>query len=158
LVVPSHYRESNLQLLLGIAKACQLEVKGLVNKAVVALQSQAPADGDYWHFDVQLHQTVCSRVHVSGGLLKLGDIEILSDVGIHLMQEALLKGLQNNFIQNSRFDPLHDAATEQQLFDQLAPIAMQLSEAGKASVGLEHQGRLHNATLDNKYLLPQQNN
>lgn len=149
-VVPSHYRESNLQLLLGIAKACQLEVKGLVNKAVVAMQNQAKANGEYWHFDVQLHQTVCSRIKLSDGLVKLDEVEILSDVGIHLMQEALLKGLQNNFIQNDRFDPLHDAATEQQLFDQLATIAMQLADSGKASVGLEHQGRLYNTTLDNK--------
>lgn len=150
LIVPSHYRESNLQLLLGISKACHLEVKGLVNKAIVALQNQVRNDGEYCHFDVQLHQTVCSRILLSDGLLKLGDVEILSDVGIHLMQEALLKGLQNNFIQNDRFDPLHDAATEQQLFDQLASIAMQLTDSGKASVALQHQGRLHNTTLDNK--------
>ncbi len=150
LIVPSHYRQSNLQLLLGIAKACQLNVKGLANKAIVALQDQVKENGEYWHFDVQLHQTVCSRVLVRNGLLKLGDIEILNDVGIHLMQEALLKGLQNNFIQNDRFDPLHDAATEQQLFDQLASIATQLAENGKASVDLQHQGRLHNTTLDSK--------
>ncbi|MFT6407990.1 MAG: hypothetical protein ACJAQ6_001406 [Arenicella sp.] len=150
LVVPSHYRESNLQLLLGIAKACKLEVKGMVNKAVVALHNRVQAGGEYWHFDVQLHQTVCSRVSVENGLVTLGEIEILSDVGIHLMQEALLKGLQNNFIQNDRFDPLHDAATEQQLFDQLPNIAMQLAQSGKASVGLEHQSRLHNTTLDSK--------
>jgi len=150
LVVPSHYRESNLQLLLGIAKACQLEVVGLTNKAVVALQNYRHKDGDYWHFDVQLHQTICSRISVGNGVVKLGDVEILSDVGIHLMQEALLKGLQNNFIQNDRFDPLHDAATEQQLFDQLPSIAAQLSENGKASIGLQHQGRLHNTTLDSK--------
>ncbi len=150
LVVPSHYRESNLQLLLGIAKACQLEIKGLVNKAVVALQNQVHKDGSYWHFDVQLHQTVCSRIEINDRLVKLGEVEILSDVGIHLMQEALLKGLQNNFIQNDRFDPLHDAVTEQQLFDQLPAIAMQLSDSGKASVGLQHQSRLHNTTLDSK--------
>jgi hypothetical protein len=99
---------------------------------------------------VQLHQTVCSRISVSDDLVKLGEIEILSDVGIHVMQEALLKGLQNNFIQNDRFDPLHDAATEQQLFDQLPSIAMQLAESGKASISLQHQSRLHTTTLDAK--------
>jgi hypothetical protein len=150
LVVPSHYRESNLQLLLGIAKACQLEIKGLLNKAVLALQNELQADGEFWHFDVQLHQTVCSRIRRATGLVSLVEVEILSDVGIYLMQEALLKGLQNNFIRNDRFDPLHDAATEQQLFDQLPNIAMQLADTGKASVGLEHQSRLHNTTLDAK--------
>jgi len=150
LVVPSHYQESNLQLLLGIAKASQLQIKGLVNKAVVALRDRVHANGEYWHFDVQLHQTVCSRIDVANGLVSLGEVEVLSDVGIHLMQEALLRGLQNNFIQNDRFDPLHDAATEQQLFDQLPNIAMQLADSGKASVGLQHQKRKHNTTLDSK--------
>ncbi|MFT6032333.1 MAG: hypothetical protein ACI854_000862 [Arenicella sp.] len=150
LVVPSHYQESNLQLLLGIAKACQLDVKGLVNKAVVALHNQLQAGAECWHFDVQLHQTVCSRVSVKDGQATLGEIQVLTDVGIHLMQEALLKGLQNNFIQNDRFDPLHDAATEQQLFDQLPSIAMQLAKSGKAKVGLQHQSRLHNTTVDSK--------
>jgi len=150
LVVPSHYREANLQLLLGIAKSCGLTVVGLVNKAVAAFANAGLSDGEYRHIDVQLHQTVCSNVTVSNGIVKLGDIDVLSDVGIHLMQEALLKGLQSNFIQNDRFDPLHDAATEQQLFDQLAGIAENIAESGKASIALEHQSRLHNSVIDDK--------
>lgn len=150
LVVPSHYREANLQLLLGVAKACGLEVVGLVNKAVVALANTGASDGEYCHIDVQLHQTVCSNITIAGGLAKLGEVDVLSDVGIHLMQEALLKGLQSNFIQNDRFDPLHDAATEQQLFDQLASIASNIAKSGKASIALEHQSRLHNSVIDDK--------
>ena len=150
LVVPSHYREANLQLLLGISKASGLDVVGLANKAVVALHGQGLSDGSYSHIDVQLHQTVCSNILVENGVAKLGEIDVLSDVGIHLMQEALLKGLQSNFIQNDRFDPLHDAATEQQLFDQLSNIAKSINESGKASVGLEHQGRLYNTVVDDK--------
>ncbi len=150
LVVPSHYREANLQLLLGVAKACGLDVVGLINKAVVALANTEVADGEYCHIDVQLHQTVCSNITIANGLAKLGDVDVLSDVGIHLMQEALLKGLQSNFIQNDRFDPLHDAATEQQLFDQLAGIANNIAKSGKASIALEHQSRLHNSVIDDK--------
>ena len=150
LVVPSHYREANLQLLLGVAKACGLEVVGLVNKAVVALANTGAVDGEYCHIDVQLHQTVCSNITIANGIAKLGDVDVLSDVGIHLMQEALLKGLQSNFIQNDRFDPLHDAATEQQLFDQLASIANNIAKSGKASIALEHQSRLHNSVIDDK--------
>lgn len=150
LVVPSHYREVNLQLLLGVAKACGLNVVGLVNKAVVALANAGVPDGEYRHIDVQLHQTVCSNITIANGVAKRGDVDVLSDVGIHLMQEALLKGLQSNFIQNDRFDPLHDAATEQQLFDQLASIANNIDKSGKASIALEHQSRLHNSVIDDK--------
>lgn len=150
LVVPSHYRSSNLQLLLGIAKSSKINVYGLVNKAVLALHKQVTSSGDYLHLDVQLHQTVISQLNVNDGMMSLGEVEVLQDVGIHAMQEALLKALQNNFIQNDRFDPLHDAETEQQLFDQLPEIAQQIAESGKASVGLQHQGRMHSTSMDSK--------
>lgn len=150
LVVPSHYREANLQLLLGVAKSSGLEISGLVNKAILALSSHAATESDYLHVDVQLHQTVVSAVKVEGGLIKLGSVDVLQDVGIHTMQEALLKGLQQNFIRNDRFDPLHDAATEQQLFDQLSDIALQINESGKANIGLQHQGRIHSSSIDAK--------
>lgn len=148
LFIPSHYQESQLQLLLGVAKACDLSVLALVNKAVAELSRHALADGEYLHIDVQLHQTVCATVAVESGEYTLVDVQILQDVGIHLMQEALLHGLQNIFIQDDRFDPLHDAATEQQLFNQLPTIAMSLSVSGNVNIGVEHQSRLHNISLE----------
>lgn len=150
LVVPSHFRAENLQLLLGVAKACGLQIKGLLNKAVLCLSSQKLSDGDYTHHDVQLHQTVTSTLNVSNGLIKLGDVQITQDVGIHLMQETLLKGLQNSFIRSDRFDPLHDAGTEQQLFDQLSQVAEQLEADGKANIGISHNGKRHNTSIDAK--------
>jgi len=150
LVVPSHYRAENLQLLLGVAKACGLAVKGLLNKASLALSASNVVDGDYTHMDVQLHQAVSSKISVRDGMVTLGDVDLIQDVGIHLMQEALLKGLQNNFIQNDRFDPLHDAHTEQQLFDQIPKIAEQIASGGKANIGVEHHGKLHSTSVDIK--------
>lgn len=150
LVVPSHYRAENLQLLLGVAKASGLQVSGLINKAVLCLSASNIADGDYTHHDVQLHQAVTSRLSVSDGMVKLGDVESVQDVGIHLMQETLLKGLQNSFIQSDRFDPLHDASTEQQLFDQLSEIAEQVASSGKANVVVEHHGKRHSTSIDAK--------
>lgn len=147
-LVPSHYQESQLQLLLGVAQACQISVSALVNKAVAELSKRALSDGVYRHIDVQLHQSVSSTITVLNGQCSLTDVQIAQDVGIHLMQEALLHGLQNIFIQDDRFDPLHDAATEQQLFDQLAVIANALTASGNANIGVEHQSRLHSISLE----------
>lgn len=148
LVIPSHYQESQLQLLLGVAQACELSILSLVNKAVVELSNHDLANGDYKHVDVQLHQTVCSNVSIADGRVTLTDVAMLPNVGIHLMQEALLHGLQSKFIQDDRFDPLHDAATEQQLFDQLPSIAMGLNASGSANIGVEHQSRLHSISVE----------
>ena len=59
-VVPSHYQQQNLQLLLGIADSSGLTTQGLINKAVMITQHHAHQDGDYLHIDLQLYQTVCS--------------------------------------------------------------------------------------------------
>ena len=150
LVVPSHYQAANLQLLLGIAKSCGLRVNGLINKAVLALQGQLERDGKFLHTDVQLHQTVCSEVVSSHGKVKLEDIEILHEVGLQMMQDSLLKAIQNRFISSDRFDPLHYAETEQQLFDQLPHLAKQLAREAKANVSVTHHGRQHATSIDNK--------
>ena len=149
LVVPSHYQESQLQLLLGVASACELNVVALVNKAVAELSKLTLADGEYRHVDVQLHQAVCSTVLIANGVARLSDVSVMQDVGVHQMQEALLHGLQSKFIQDDRFDPLHDAATEQQLFDQLPAIGAKLSLSGNANIGVEHQSRLHSISIEN---------
>jgi hypothetical protein len=150
LVVPSHYQSSNLQLLLGIAKSLGLNVISLFNKAALAIRGSAPQAGDFLHLDVQLHQTVASRVSVRNGLIKLGDVEVLQSTGIHSMQDALLKTMQSSFIQNDRFDPLHYAETEQQLFDQLGEVAAQIASNAKASIAVQYQSRLYTTGLDGK--------
>ena len=147
-VVPSHYHEANLQLLLGISQSCGIGVSAMVNKAVLALSGKTEVAGVYRHIDVQLHQTVLSHLQTRGGNLVLTSVDVISDVGMHLIQEALLKGLQTRFIQSDRFDPLHNAQTEQQLFDQLPEIAQQISGAGKANIALDHQGQLHATSIE----------
>jgi hypothetical protein len=155
LVVPSHYQSANLQLLLGICKASNLQVNGVVNKAVLALQQNISEVGHYLHIDVQLHQTVCSEVIAkvdSSGVasIALGEIEILHEIGLQPMQDALLKGIQQRFILSDRFDPLHYAETEQQLFDQLPELASTLRDQGKANISVQHQGRQHATSIDLK--------
>ena len=148
-IVPSHYQSDNLQLLLGIASAAGIESRGLVNKAVVITQHCARSDGKYIHIDVQLHQTVCSWVEVLNGVARLQDVDVLVDVSIQGIQDALLKFMQQSFIQGDRFDPLHYAATEQQLFDQLLPTAQSLGNDGKAMVVVQHSTHSYNIAIDN---------
>ena len=104
----------------------------------------------YLHVDVQLHQTVCSEVTARGGRATLGKIEILHEVGLHAMQDSLLKAIQNRFILSDRFDPLHYAETEQQLFDQLSSLAEGLADDGKSNIVVQHQGRQHGTSIDLK--------
>jgi len=150
LVVPSHYQSSNLQLLLGIAQSLEINVTAIVNGALLSLNNKLNSDGRVVHLDVQLHQTVVSFIDVSSGIAKLGDVEIIQGVGIQAMYDGLLKTLQTHFIQNDRFDPLHNAETEQQLFDNLSDIALQVNQSAKTVVNVEFQGQLYSTSIDDK--------
>jgi len=149
-IVPSHYQKTNLQLLLGIAKACGLNSRGLVNKAVYALHQSTDKDANYLHIDMQLHQTVCSEVLVKGGQASLGKIEVLHELGLQTIQDDLLRTIQNRYIQSDRFDPLHHADTEQQLFDLLPSLATELARSGKANISVERGGQQHVTSIDSK--------
>jgi hypothetical protein len=69
------------------------------------------------------------------------------------MQDSLLKAIQQRFVQSDRFDPLHYAETEQQLFDQLTHLSDAVHKEGKASVVVEHLGRQHATNIDIKQWL-----
>lgn len=150
-VVPSHYQAANLQLLLGIASAVGLTVVGLINKAVFA--AYQTASQTHLHIDVQLHQTVCSEVLLENDGWSLGKVEILHEIGLQNMQDALLRAIQQRFVHSDRFDPLHYAETEQQLFDQLASLSDLVHQQGKANVLVEHLGRQHATSIDIKQWL-----
>lgn len=147
-VIPSHYQKENLQLLVGIAQSCGLKVEGIVNKAVLSVACQANILEPVLHIDVQLHQIVCSEVLFDQGELKLGRVEVLHEIGLSGIQDRLLREIQARFIHSDRFDPLHYAETEQQLFNQLEPLAVQVNETGKANVMVVHAERQHGTSID----------
>ena len=148
LVVPSHYQTANLQLLLGVAQTCGLKVVGLVNKAIWELADQAERPGNYLHIDIQLHQTVCSIINLQDGELSLSAVDVVQQISLQAIQDSLLKAIQHSFIQKDRFDPLHHAETEQQLFDQLPVFAEQLLQQKIINIQLDYQGSQHSSSVD----------
>ncbi len=147
LVVPANYRDSHLQLLLGIAQAIGVKVTTITSKPVYAASVLQSGSLPRFHLDVQLHQTVVTTLREEDGFIKLVDTSINTDVSIHSLQESVLKALQKSFIGNDRFDPLHDASTEQQLFNQLFEVVAKVVRNGKAVVGVEHNSQLYSTTL-----------
>lgn len=147
MVVPANYRDSHLQLLLGVAKATGLDVSALISKPVLAAQTQSLGQGYAVHVDIQLHETVISTLEITDEKISLVDVDVKPELGIHSLQESLLHALQANFIRTDRFDPLHDADTEQQLFNQLPEIVASAVKGEKSTVGVQHQGKLYSTVI-----------
>ena len=148
IVVPANYRDAHLQLLLGVSKANDLDITSLISKPVWASLNSGIKESQIVHLDVQLHQTVVSRIEKTSTEITLKGAEVNAELSLQSIQEALLQSLQASFIRDGRFDPLHDAHTEQQLFDQLPELVNQALKNEKSSVGVEHQGKLYNSVVE----------
>ena len=149
LAVPGTFEAVQLALLLGIARACEMPVRGLVDMAVA---SQLPESPRLLHLDLHLHRAVLTEVLVDSGIER-GWMAVEERCGLVEIQELVARHMARLFLRGTRFDPLHDAASEQMLFDRL-PVWMQRwgqgevvearLEKGQGEVSLEvGSGEIH---------------
>lgn len=131
----------SLDRLLGIADALQLPVEGFADAAVVgaaALGLDRPA---LW-LDVGLHHVDVTALEAGGQLRRRGIVSSRRGGLIELYQ-AWLALIGRVCMRRSRFDPLHEAATEQRLFDALPRLARDAAALGEAAALIERDaGRL----------------
>ena len=111
LAVPGHVSNEQLGLLLGIARACEMPVSGLVDSAVAASSTVGPA-GPVIHVDLLLHRIVVTELS-AGARIERRRVESAEDVGLIAFHEALAQGVSRSFVAQTRFDPLHAAESEQ---------------------------------------------
>lgn len=149
-VVPSQYGAQRLSLLLGIARACAIPVQGLVDSAVLAVSAQATLPCRY--LDISQHRVYRSDVDAQGGL-QLADE--LSQQGLVWCYEQCIKWIATQFMAETRFDPLHEAASEQRLFDELPQWLGGFAQADRLSLSLPAGQRQHRIEVSRAQLLEQ---
>ena len=135
--VPGDYSAENLGLLLGLAKECALPITGVVDQSLVAAcnLSSAPT---LLHLDIQLHQITLSRLSNQNLLVKK-HTKTITDIGLANLRERWADIIAKQFVQATRFDPLHEAATEQQMFDKLPGWISSLDASRMTPFELTHE-------------------
>lgn len=131
LAVPAGYSREQLGLLLGVINETGVRVAGLVDAALAAC-SLEPAPARVLHLDLELHQASLTVLEYSGGEypgLKRSRYEIALRHGLLGIQQTLAQFIAENFVRKTRFDPLHEAASEQRLVDQLPQWLSELQQA-----------------------------
>jgi hypothetical protein len=131
LAVPSIYDDRQLGLLLGIAQALAMPVGGLVDVAVAAASAGFPGER-LLHVDLHLRRAVVTEIRPATSLVR-ERVARLDRWGLDEVQDAEMRGAAAAFVARSRFDPLHDAATEQALFDQLPAWLRSLERSERAT-------------------------
>lgn len=144
LALSGAFTERRLALTLGIARACGIPVDGLVDAALAAAAGVAAPE--MVHLDVHLHRLVATEVRRDAGGLARGRVEVDDGIGLVAVRDALARRFAELFVRATRFDPLHAAASEQELYRRLDGWLADL--AGAESAELVFAGRALEATLE----------
>jgi hypothetical protein len=139
LAVPGGYSREQLGLLLGVINETGVTVAGLADAALAACSMDAAA-ARVLHLDLELHQAILTVLEYAGGEragLKRSRYEIALQQGMLALQQRWIELIADLFVRKTRFDPLHDAANEQTLVDQLPQWLAQLQEQPRVTIAMQ---------------------
>ena len=149
--VPSHYNEEHLSLLLGLANACAFRTVGLVDASVAAAAATADT-GPYHHLEIYLHHLTVTKLHAETEVVR-GDIEVNDSTGLLGIHDKCANYISDLFIEQSRFDPLRHAKTEQALHDQLPGNLASLCSLAEITFELPFETTRYRIKLKRQQLL-----
>jgi FHA domain-containing protein len=139
LAVPGTCDERQLGRLVGIAEALGLPVSGAVDAAVAAASAGFTGER-LLHVDLGQRRAVVTQIR-QGPLLVRERVAPIERWGRDEVLDAQMRGAAAAFVKQARFDPLHDAATEQALFDRLPDWIAALERADGVAAVLPAAGR-----------------
>ncbi len=118
LCVGGHLTNQQLGLLLGITKEVGLRVCGFLDNAL-GQSLHLPASASYYVLDLELHRLVLSHISVDGDLRTVSQATTFDGMGASQIIDGWMNVIADEFVQKTRFDPLHAGDSEQQVFDQV---------------------------------------
>lgn len=125
--VPAGWDAEQLGLLLGIAQEEGIPVAGFVDAAIASTRREYPGRS-LFVVEAYLHAIDVARV-TQDGQASLGDRDWIADLGVERLERVAMTYLAGCFVTQARFDPLHDAESEQALYDQLDDWLGELTRA-----------------------------
>jgi hypothetical protein len=154
MAVPPGYTREQLGLLVGVANECGVSVRGLVDAGLAAVATVAAAPC-LLHLDLQLHQATATLVEASRaeGTLRRTRYELLPGAGVLALRQAMAESIATAFVRETRFDPLHQAASEQRLHDLLPSWLQSLATADEIEAAIELGSTTHCISLARSQLV-----
>ena len=152
LAVPGSFSTDQLSLILGIAKACEMPVVGMVDTAVAASAHGYPG-ARLLNLDLLLHRVVLTEMIQEDGEVARRHVETIDETGLVELLDLWAKYIADLFIHETRFDPLHSAATEQGLYDHLPETLARLRRADSALLVMEAGGKEKSVEIGHRQLV-----
>ncbi|MBW2604657.1 MAG: FHA domain-containing protein [Deltaproteobacteria bacterium] len=118
IAVPNFYGREQLGLILGMAQELSIPVNGFVSLPIAASYHADP-DAILLHLDIHLHRFEIIHLH-QGEYLTAKNSMTFEDISLEKLYRSWVETIAQEFVHATRFDPLHQAATEQELYNRLA--------------------------------------
>ena len=128
-----------LGALLGVARQLALPVDGFVDAAVVSAAALG-GSGAAIVIEFGLHHVAATLIERDGGPTRRRRSLVSPRGGLSQLYQAWLDLINTAMVRQTRFDALHDATTEQQLFDALPALARDALASGVATAALTAGG------------------
>lgn len=154
---PGSFNRDQLSVLLGLANAAPFKTVGLIDSAVAAVNQAGlishVSSNHFLHLDIQLHQLVLTRLSVDNPFIERTAVEIITDTGLKTFYDIWARYVANQFIQQYRYDPLHTAEGEQQLYDSLPLWLEKVNGDQEIAVSLDSPQGTYKLNLNRNDLL-----
>lgn len=124
LAVPGFYGRQQLGLILGITQELPMDVKGFVPLSLAASSVVCPGKM-LLHLDIHLHRIEVVYLK-QGDHLTIEDSATTTEKGLNGLYREWVEVIAQEFVRSTRFDPTHQAATEQELYDRLPGVLSHL--------------------------------
>jgi hypothetical protein len=151
LAVPPYMNRDTLGLLLGIAMDLEIPVVAMVDAAVAATRREY-AHAVPVHVDLSLRTTLLTRLS-QDGQAQLEKTAVIDEAGILDLYDIFLRTIAETFVQQSRFDPLHAAETEQALQDGILEWLAVAATRDSVPLQVEYRGITHQAEIESLELV-----
>jgi hypothetical protein len=145
IAVPGYYDRQQLGLILGIANELSIPIKGFVPLAVAASPG-AYSQKMILHLDIHLHRLEVTYLK-GGQQLTLEDSVAGTEKGLIYLYRQWAEAIGQEFVGSTRFDPFHQAAAEQELYDRLPGILYNLQRSPSIAFDMTGGSRTYGITL-----------
>ena len=156
LAVPGWYGLEQLGLILGMARACDISVNGMIDSALAAASGvsgpSAASPVHAVHLDLHLHRISAARIVREDRLVRENTV-VDDDVGLIPLYDAWATLVAQSFVRQTRYDPLHSAESEQTLYDLLPGWLETLIDEDEATLSLRRSGKKLAIEIDRRQLV-----
>jgi len=151
ILTPGFYERPQLGLILGMAQELGMPVKGFLPLALAAASRPIPQKM-LLHLDIHLHRLEVVYLE-QGEQLILRDSSTTGEKGLLHLYRLWVDAIAQEFVRATRFDPFHQATSEQELYDRLPGMISLLQQNPSIVMEISGGAAPYSITLERELIV-----